>query len=97
MAEAPGLAAFVLVGEVGAVAAAEAIDLIHLIAAFIASPSLEATFGLLADLVVSGLEPAERSNPAPGVSAFRSLVEGIDQAMADDPVIRTRNPWTDPA
>jgi AcrR family transcriptional regulator len=49
-----------------------------------AAPSLEATFGLLADLVVSGLEPRERRDPAPGIRAFRTLVEGINQELADD-------------
>lgn len=47
------------------------------------SPSLEATIGLLADLVVTGLEPAEPGDPAAGVAAFRELVNHIHPLLDD--------------
>lgn len=48
------------------------------------TPSLEATFELLAELVVSGLEPDSPCDPAAGAAAFRELTEGLQRALADD-------------
>ncbi|MEX5303946.1 TetR/AcrR family transcriptional regulator [Kocuria sabuli] len=48
------------------------------------TPPVEATFELLADLVVTGLEPDSPSDPAPGAAAFRELAEGLIRALADD-------------
>lgn len=39
---------------------------------------------LLAELVVTGLEPDSPSEPAAGAAAFRELVEGLVRALADD-------------
>ncbi|NOJ58941.1 TetR/AcrR family transcriptional regulator [Arthrobacter sp. 260] len=40
------------------------------------APGLEATFELLAGLVVAGLEPTFRADPAAGVAAFQKLADG---------------------
>lgn len=48
------------------------------------TPSLDATFELLADLVVTGLEPENPSEPAAGAAAFRELAGGLQRALADD-------------
>ncbi|GAA1126179.1 TetR/AcrR family transcriptional regulator [Arthrobacter flavus] len=41
------------------------------------APALEATFELLADLVVAGLEPTLRADPEAGVRAFQKLADGV--------------------
>lgn len=48
------------------------------------TPSVEATFELLAELVVTGLEPDGPCDPAAGAAAFRELTEGLIRALADD-------------
>lgn len=48
------------------------------------TPSLEETFELLAELVVTRLEPDSPSKPAAGAAAFRELAEGLVRALADD-------------
>ncbi|MGY4844077.1 TetR/AcrR family transcriptional regulator [Kocuria sp. MNB10] len=48
------------------------------------TPPLKATFELLADLVVTGLEPDNPAAPAAGAAAFRELADGLQRALADD-------------
>lgn len=46
------------------------------------TPSLETTFSLLAELVVSGLESGSHSDAALGSQAFREFAEGIEKELA---------------
>lgn len=48
------------------------------------SPPLDATFGLLADLVISGLEPPAGGDPRRGADAFQALVKGMHRILEPD-------------
>lgn len=48
------------------------------------APPLEATFGLLADLVVSGLEPPNGGDPQRGADASGELVAGMRTFLCPD-------------
>lgn len=48
------------------------------------APPLDATFGLLADLVVSGLEPPNGGDPQRGADAFSKLVAGMRPLLCPD-------------
>ncbi|MGW9827990.1 AcrR family transcriptional regulator [Brevibacterium pityocampae] len=51
------------------------------------APPIDATFRLLADLVVPGLEPSTGGDPQRGADAFRKLVEGMRRFLDPDPVV----------
>lgn len=51
------------------------------------APPIDETFGLLADLVVSGLEPPTGGDPRRGADAFRELVSGMHRFLDPDPAI----------
>lgn len=48
------------------------------------TPPIDVTFGLLADLVVPGLEPPTGGDPQRGADAFRRLVAGMHRVLESD-------------